>query len=899
MKKGALVVVAILFVAVVVLAVVILKGKGSILADPYKYIPDDAALIVESNDFTPFLNDLTAGNGFSKELNVIPELKAFSGRLKILRETLGKPEFRVFTSGKDMLISFHPDDEGRLRPLFLLASGNEYSPRQIRDQLKKSFPASDNYTFRGNNIITILPREATSRDTIFISVGNGLVRCATNSILLKESLKRTASQTDIRDLPGFSKVISASGKEQNKVFVLFNNLAPVIRKITGNQGRFPNLVKGRFAGCAGGDIYFDENGIILSGYLESTDSTEVMFRFKNGVPDRMENHLSLPAGTLLFETIIEKPSEACRDLFMTTNGPDRQLGLSLVPFITGEFTRAFLSERDSGRNYNRVFVSRLTNRDQTERAVIGRCSSVYGSKDVDEASWKKYFQPDDQVKIPYYITPFKSVLSGVFDGRDTGVSDSILTFYDNLMVSGNSEAAVTAFLYSHILNKTLGNSIEYREFEKTLPSRAGYFFYCVPAGILNRICSFLNDSASARLRRNVMSLRKVDAVGFQYAASNGMIYNTFSARYREKVIEDSQAEWATLLDTAAAVKPFFFTNHNTGGKEIFIQDYHNNAYLINSAGRVLWKVRLNERLIGQPYMIDYYRNGKYQLLFAGREYLHILDRNGNYIERYPVRLRSPATAPLAVFDYENDLSYRLLIPGEDRNIYAYDKTGSIVRGWNLFRTNGVVRAEIKFFRVSGKDYLVVSDETTMYFLDRTGNTRMKPVESVTRAPGSELRFEKADAPSVIFTSPEGIIQRVWFNGKVEKKELRKFSARHSADFFDVDGDGVDEYFFIDNGILYLYDDNYREIFEKNFESAGLEGPVNFTFSATDRKTGLYDSVNKLIYLLERDGSVVDGFPLRGASLFSIGKLTAKDEFNLIVGGTDNFLYNYRVGGSAK
>ena len=165
-----------------------------------------------------------------------------------------------------------------------------------------------------------------------------------------------------------------------------------------------------------------------------------------------------------------------------------------------------------------------------------------------------------------------------------------------------------------------------------------------------------------------------------------MIYNSLSIKFKEEAREESTTEWETLLDTVASIKPFFFTNHITGAKEIFIQDMKNNTYLINAAGRVLWKVPLNERIVGTIYMIDYFRNGKYQLLFSGRNYIHLLDRNGNYVERYPVKLRSPATNSMAMFDYDNNLNYRLFIAGEDKMIYSYDKTGNVVKGWKPFRT---------------------------------------------------------------------------------------------------------------------------------------------------------------------------------------------------------------------
>ena len=293
-------------------------------------------------------------------------------------------------------------------------------------------------------------------------------------------------------------------------------------------------------------------------------------------------------------------------------------------------------------------------------------------------------------------------------------------------------------------------------------------------------------------------------------------------------------------------------------------------------------------------MIDFYRNGKLQILFSGKNYMHLLDRNGNYVERYPVRLRSPASGPMALFDYENNGEYRIAVPGEDKIIYVYDKSGSVVRGWKQFRTNGLVTSEINFYRVSGKDYIIASDENTVYFLDRTGNIRVRLKEPVTRAAHSEMRLNSGVESSLIFTSPDGVIQNISFDGSVRKTEIRKFSVDHSFDFFDIDGDAFGEYIFIDSGKLYLYDHDRSEIFIRDFGTDELRGPIIFTFSASDKKIGVFSNKEKLIYLIDRNGNTVSGFPLQGASMFSIGKLSEKGGFQLIVGSGDNFLYNYRL-----
>jgi hypothetical protein len=293
-------------------------------------------------------------------------------------------------------------------------------------------------------------------------------------------------------------------------------------------------------------------------------------------------------------------------------------------------------------------------------------------------------------------------------------------------------------------------------------------------------------------------------------------------------------------------------------------------------------------------MVDAFKNGKYQLLFSGQNYFHLLDRNGNYVERYPVKLRSPATNPLALFDYDDNRNYRLLIAGEDKMVYAYDINGNVVRGWKPFRTSTQVEQEIAWVRVSGKDYLIASDAASVYFTDRAGNKRLTLKEPVTRARNSSIRLVSGSRPSLICSAPDGTIQQIFFDGSVIKKNLKKFSSDHSFDIFDVSGDGSGEYVFIDKGILYLYNQNGKEIFSKEFGSDRLGGPINFIFSASDRKIGVFDINNNLIYLINGRGDIMKGFPLRGASMFSIGKLSDRSGWHLIVGGTDRFLYNYKL-----
>jgi hypothetical protein len=737
----------------------------------------------------------------------------------------------------------------------------------------------------GKAVLVIPFAAENTTDTAYISLNSGLMICSNSKGLIRRATLQAGDPNDIRKVPGYARVLMASGKNADKIFVVFPNLADLISPLLKSGKKDLTAIITRLAGTAGGDIYLSEDGLVLSGYTESTDSTEILYKHKSLTSKDFHTYKILPSSTVLFETLSMSSFEVHTVSDTSISEDAIVLAALLIPFTGEEITRAIVDIRGSDARKNGLIIYELNNRVQAEQLFLEQP----GSKEEI-----LYFQPDEQINIPVYRTSFKGLISLLLPGFAPSFDEEYFTFYDNFMISGNSYETIARLLYDNLLNKTLANDMTYRDFESTLPSRSGYYFYCIPSRITGYLQTFLTDEIINVLQSNKNSLDKIQAAGYKFSASNGMIYNSLSVSYKEEAREEPTTEWETLLDTVAVIKPFFFTNHITGAKEMFIQDMKNNTYLINAAGRVLWKVPLNERIVSNIYMIDYYRNGKYQLLFSGRTNIHLLDRNGNYVERYPVKLRSPATNSMVVFDYDNNLNYRLFVAGEDKLIYSYDKTGSVVKGWNPFRTTGNVKSEINYFKVSGKDYIVAADESALYFLDRTGNKRISLKEPVSRAARSAMRQNLSSGPYIVCTSPDGTVQQIYFDGSIKKFKIKDFSDRHSFDFFDMDGDGFSEYIFIDKGILYLYDHNRQEIFSRQFGSEELGGPFNLIFSATDRKIGVIDSQKNLIYLVGKDGKSMNGFPLKGASMFSVGKLSEKSGWHLIVGGTDRFLYNYSI-----
>jgi hypothetical protein len=889
-KRIAIFSLVILVSAVALVGYFLHQSRKNLFTDPYKVIGSDACIVIETIDFRNFINSVSTGKGFFSEIGNIKELNTFNTKLKFLADQINKPGFKKILQEGTAIISFHPAENGKLTPFLSKTIPAETGYRQLREALQTSgIREILEQKTNGRRILGLPYTVNGQKDTVFVMINSGLLICSTSDNLIKRSVFTNISGTDVRNAAGFSRILLSSGKNEDKIFVIFGNLKNTVKRIFAQGSASPADKIAKLGGSAGGDVFINEEGVSISGYSESSDPSDLLFKFKAVQPVDFQTYKILPSATAMFVSMVLILQEQKTG---TGSLSSRIINLAgkLKPFLGDEITRAYIDIKNNPVSQNSLVIYKLKNRVQCENIFL---------ENTDGKSETAYFRPDDQTRIPVYLTGTAGLLSALLPGFAPGFNDSCCAFYDNYMITGNSYATISRLLYDNLLNKTLANDVLYRDFEKMVASRAGYLFYCVPSHSMDYFSEYFSQEIAAALRSNKSSLNKIQSIGFQLASINGMIYNSLSVNYKDLVREESTTEWETLLDTTAGIKPFFFTNHNTGAKEIFIQDTKNNAYLINAAGRVLWKVPLKEKINGSVYMIDYYRNGKYQLLFSGRNNLHLIDRNGNYVERYPVRLRSPATNSLALFDYENNNTYRLVIAGEDKLVYSYDKSGNVVKGWEPFRTAGYVTAEAGFYKISGKDFIVIADESSVYFLDRSGKVRLRLNDAVTKANGSALRLAPGSESALVCTSPDGTVQNISFNGDVKKISFRKFSFDHSFDFFDVDGDGFGEYVFIDNGILYLYDHNGKEMFTKDFGSKKLGGPINFTFSSTDRKIGVFDAIGNLIYLVDSKGKIMEGFPLRGASMFSIGKLSSGDDWNLIVGGTDRFLYNYKLEISQK
>jgi len=912
-KRTGIIVVGLFAIALAVAAFFLRKEKKVVVIDPWEAVPADAFFIIETSDFPELLTSITDPAGILSGLSGLEWAASLVRSASAIDSVTGGRDVRELISNRRMLISFHAAGQRQANPLAVLSTGAAFTARKLTALCSQAgATVTDKRDLGGTRTFTLTFNRGSRQIPVYIALTSGIMIITQSENMMTAALDNRSAGSDIRHQQGFTRVVSAAGKSSDNLFVLFRNLPQFLKSFTDPED-IPEISSVAIAG--GGDLSTAEDGLFLSGFMTTAGAGTGADRLMDVAPAVCGVHEMLPRNTLSYSTVMRRASLAgeTADDPASINATD--LALTLSPFTGTEVTEALVA---SGEGTERIRLFRMTDRQSAEEVLRQRLTAKYRSMGLRESYFVASARSSDGTEEVIYRMPFTGVASILAGSEKSRAGDGWVTFARSYMIFSASPEILAAVLRESAGGNTLINDPGFREMEKSLPSKSSFLFYSSGRMLKSLLSEYLTPAAAASLTDR--ALTGISGVGVSMTPSNGMIYTSLSVRYNSgsgfqggeatavETTDTAASEpdssglrllWKVKLDAEPSVKPFFFTNHNTGATEIFLQDRNNNIYLISSSGKILWKAAIREKVAGDIFMIDYYKNGKLQLLFNGREYMHLIDRNGNYVDKFPVRMRSPASNSLALFDYENNKDYRLFIAGEDRKIYAYDRSGTPVKGWNLFTTRGKVADPVSFFRVRGKDYLFVADDQAVYVLDRTGNIRVAHQEPLVKAPGSVARLAGGNDPSIIFSAPDGATVRLMFDGTVDKDTVTGISASHKTEFSDIDGDDITERFTVDRGILMAIDGTGAEMWRYNPGGTELEGPRIISTGTGEKKVAVYEPGRGMLHLVGRNGTSVKGFPRVAGPWFNTGRVTNKSIWNLITAEEGTYIYNYELNSGSK
>lgn len=345
------------------------------------------------------------------------------------------------------------------------------------------------------------------------------------------------------------------------------------------------------------------------------------------------------------------------------------------------------------------------------------------------------------------------------------------------------------------------------------------------------------------------------------AYEKGIQMRLHATHKQEESLNESNKDvlWSFTADTIVTSPVHVFTNHLTQENELCFQDQNKTLYLISSTGKAIWKKDINETLQSDIYTVDLFKNGKFQLLFNTENYLHLIDRNGNYVQGYPVKMPQRITAPITLMDYDKTKDYRIFVACADKKIYNFSLYGIKTEGFTPVRTEYEVTLPVYYAKVGASDYLITADEGgKLYAFSRKGegridfkNKTIEHLETIYLWTGNNL-----DNTKIIYVDDKNnLLNKISLSDKKEAFKLGdELNGFHVA--FDLLNDDKQmDMILYGDGAIHAYDLFSGKLLE-NFNEQAVYKNTLFAYTENSQQIIAFDLAGEKLDVIDLSGKLM-------------------------------------------
>lgn len=745
--------------------------------------------------------------------------------------------------------------------------------------------------------------DAGKADAFTVALREGIVLISGNKELLKTGIGQIEKEPSLLADKSFLRVKETAGEKSSaNIFIHYPRLSVALKRIAAKEAteRIDELA--HFASWSELDVAMRPNALLLNGYTDPGDSLPSYLSVLAGQqPQPVEADEVLPAGTACYLSY----GISNLDLFLkkysgwteqVNNDPERA---GKIAGLIAEYHYTDNGGLQSWLGNEIAFAQVPAENGYTTVALLSTSNTAQAKKYMNglRADNDSSAAPEpDSSGYTVRKTGAPGFLPLTFGKALEDLNVSYYTIVRQYVVFAGDEQTLRRIIAANQSQSTLVHQSVYADFSQNMSNEATLSFYAAPGRSEMLLLKNASAAFAADIRARQGLLKRFDGLILQYStAEHDLFYTNLFLRHNPQGKKDISTLWETQLDTSFSGRPWLVKNHKTKGLDIFLQDDANTVYLVSSTGSIFWKRKLNEKIIGGVQQVDALKNGKLQLVFNTASALYVIDRNGNDLAPFPVKLPSPATNPVLVLDYENNREYRMLLACADKRIYNYTIKGKIVDGWKNPKTADITEAQLVHVAVAGKDYLVAADRSGHTCItDRQGAVRLSLkeqlnpyVKQVFLESGKDLAHTR-----ILSCDSLGNVSRLSLSDELERIHFGDFSEAPGFAFHDLDGDGMHEFILVDSKNLMAFHQDKSTVINFAPGTASAREAQVFAFGEKDLRIGLYSPGGNELHLVNKGGAETEGFPLPGNTAFSIGKLNGDGNFTVVCGNNGRYLCAY-------
>ncbi|MEZ4858303.1 MAG: hypothetical protein R2781_05790 [Flavobacteriaceae bacterium] len=690
-----------------------------------------------------------------------------------------------------------------------------------------SIPEAKNIriNFNGNTITKTTLKE---REVYSVQLDSTFV-ISTSELLLKKSIEGK-TQKEV----GFLKAFKL--KSDNELAYV-KQLQPIIDNDTSNY---------RLASFASFELQILPDGVVGSGVVLEQDSLpQLISLFKGQIPQKNDA-----------PTIVPMTARNARS-FTFNNLEQFQKNLQKFKGDSIKIDPLF-------ETINEIVEINLPNENALAlKSLDGQLTWAELAKYISE---KETFR-----EIPLFSFTEEKTLFSVFSPLLKDTNYNLVFQWEDFLVFTKNQATAEQLITHYQNHSVLSNAVYFENSSTQLAQASSLMHYTLDGKIDGLFAELLGAKTASLKNFPLATLQLIYDRDFAHLnlvckeinhqkQNSGLVNQVFSIELEREVLGT----------------PKFFTNHNTSGKDIVVQDISNVLYFISTNGKILWKKQLDGAILGTINEVDLLRNGKKQLTFTTAKTWYVLDRNGDAVSPFPKKFKETITQPLSVFDYDNNRKYRFVIT-QGKNILMYDSQGNTVNGFTFKNTSSTIVLPPQHIRMGNKDYIVIAEQNgKLSILTRVGKERIKVNKTFNF---SAMPIEK-EGTSFVVISKDNNKSTITQEGKIHSESLQV---------------SKNYWFTILGSTKVTLDDHLLRI---NGQLVELPLGVYSKPQVFLMNKEVYIAVTEInenkVFLYHKSGKLLSNFPVFGSSEIDLGDANKNKKINLVVKGQPKELILYQA-----
>lgn len=636
------------------------------------------------------------------------------------------------------------------------------------------------------------------------------------------------------------------------------------------------------------DLRVEEKNIILNGFSldqigdESILSTfaanpGVPFSLQNVIPNRTAYfyHFSFTNfeawqtkwGKLWPEEQVSRAQQKASlltkydiDLSSTNSWIGNEIGLIALE-TNSSATEDYLlavSAPDVGEAYKQLNI--MTERiASAERDTV--YSETYGNYEIREIKIP-------QLPLLLFGTPFYGFESTYFLPLDGNV------------IFSNNVRALKQLLDDIESENTWGKSIKMMDYLASLNKESNLSLIINTNRSWNNFLQKTNANWQPTFEEHANLFKSFETLAIQFSTIDTKYYTNIVLHQpgqpeTKKIIQSITPEKNIELTTSIASKPSIFRNSENKTIEVFVQDVDNRLYQLSSDFEVLWSDSLSGKINSNVIPIDYFKNGKQQIIFSQENMIQALDRTGKTFEKFPLtRPGKDAIQFFNLIDYDKSKNYRYAIADVSGNFWLLDKQGEKLEGWSPKSFESQLASAPFHVRIAAKDLIVVTLKNgKVHILNRKGDYYKGFPLELNDQLSNDLHVDIGTSlEKTYFSTITNNGEIIKFNGLGSIATKEQLIRSNASTKYQLVPDVLKTGFVIsrlDEFRVAILNEKGKVLFEKDYISTGDLRFQYYNFGAGNEVIIILDKEQQYAYLYDKKGDLINSQPISASEELAV------------------------------